>query len=150
MGLACKTAAFLGFQMNFLECLVMVLWLRCANRVCLSSGAATDHHSHNVVVKYFYSWRLCYLRVRQIAEFQGLVAEKGRQAKLRRALTSWRYCILSSTKQLLGSSVKFMLSYYFFQLIHEIFGLKPKKSFTVLELYAGWPSRIDVSYRKSF
>lgn len=106
--------------------------------VSLSSGAATDHRSRGVVVKYFYSWRLRYLRVRQIAEFQGLVVEKGRQAKLRRALTSWRYCILSSTKQLLGSPVKFMLSYtIFFQLIHEIFGLKPKKLFTVFELYAG-------------
>lgn len=103
--------------------------------VCLPSGAATDHHSHGVVVKYFYSWRLRYLRVRQIAEFQGLVAEKGRQAKLRRALTSWRYCILSSTKQLLDSPIKFMLVIRnFFQLIHEIFGLKPKKSFIVLGL----------------
>lgn len=58
-------------------------------------GVASEHHNLVLTVKVFGCWKSRFIRARQLADFQELIAVRGRLAILRRAIGKWKFCILN-------------------------------------------------------
>ncbi len=58
------------------------------------TATAVGYHTSRSLLRSFHTWRVRHRRAVDVAQFTGLLEEKGRAARLRRGLTQWKFCIL--------------------------------------------------------